>query len=243
MEQRRKSKQGAASKAKSLDDLVEKDGSLKKEEATAMTTAAEPQAQESGLRHRHTESQAAALGSAFANPFADETDVHSPDTLEQDPPSRSQTPTLPVSPVSPPVPPKPEAYQPHRLLIDTDELSSHPSEQLVDLTPTTSASSATADLAELNENHQPWRSDYWSVNEWAQSSPPADFYSPPTNDNVGHEESQEESLEANATGSQADGGEHASQVGSEDLDEFSDDGAGISTPGSWTDVGSQFSEN
>ena len=44
-------------------------------------------------------------------------------------------------------------------------------------------------------------------------------------------------------GSENGGGvEHVSQMGSEDLDVFSDDGAGISTPTSWTDVGSQISE-
>lgn len=44
-------------------------------------------------------------------------------------------------------------------------------------------------------------------------------------------------------GSQADTGEHASQMGSEDLDVISEDGRGINTPGSWTEVGSQVSED
>ena len=248
MEERRKSRQAANGKAKSFDDLVDKDGSLKVEEA-ATSSMAKAQQEGSGLRHRYTESRAAALGSAYANPFADEmgvpvVDAHSPPQEEKpdDPVSRSSTPTRPVlsvspstlrdSPASPPVPPKPAAYQPQRLLIDTDEVSNHPSEQLVDLTPTTSASSAAVDLAELNEVSQPARSNYWSVNEWAQNNAPA-FYSPPLS----------ERMDNHTDGSHAETGEHASQIGSEDMDVMSDDEARISTPSSWTEVGSQFSDD
>ena len=239
LEERRRSKQGAAGKAKSFDDLVDKDGALRTEVSTAVTTAAEPQAEETGLRHRHTESQAAAARSAFANPFGDEMDVSSPATIEEDQPCRSITPTLPSSPTSPPVPPKPAAYQPQRLLIDTEEISNHPSEQLLDLTPTTSASSVNADLAELNDNHHPSQINFWSVNEWAQNSGPAEFYSSPRSETAGIGERSE----ASRASSQTHSGEHASQMGSEDIDVLSDDGAGISTPGSWTEVGSQVSED
>ena len=267
LEERRRSKQTSSGKAKSFDDLVDKDGALKVEEPSARTTAAEPQAEESGLRHRHTEYQAAALGSAFANPFADGTHIDSlptasdhsahypladamyidsPPTVQgytEDPPSRSRTPTLPISPVSPPVPPKPAAYQSQRLLIDTDETSRHPSEELLDLTPTTSASSFNADLAELNNNQQPTQSNYWSVNEWAENHA-APFYSPPASVAQGIEERMDVQIGIPATAnSQAGSGEHASQMGSEDLDVMSDDGARISTPGSWTEVGSQISED
>ena len=250
MEERRKSKQAASGKAKSFDDMVDKDGTLRTDEATAASSAAATQPEESGLRHRRTESRAAAQGSASANPFADEmggpvVNAHTwPQEKKPDPISRSGTPTHPVScdsasppnlrdsAVSPPVPPKPMAYQPQRLLVDTDEVSNHPSEQLVDLTPTTSASSAAADLAELNDYPQSSRSDYWSVNEWAQNNAPA-FYSPPVS----------ERIENHTDGSHADTGEHASQVGSEDMNVMSDDEARISTPSSWTEVGSQVSED
>ena len=247
MEERRKSRQAANGKAKSFDDMVDKDGSLKVEEA-ATSSVVNVQPEGSGLRHRHTESRAAALGSTYANPFADETAVpvvdarSSPEEEKNDPISRSSTPTRPVSaaspptlrdsPASPPVPPKPAAYQPQRLLIDTDEVSNHPSEQLVDLTPTTSASSAAVDLAELNDYSQPSRSNYWSVNEWAQNNAPA-FYSPPLS----------ERMDNHTDGSHAETGEHASQIGSEDMDVMSDDEARISTPSSWTEVGSQFSDD
>ena len=243
MLERRKSKQAATGKAKSFDDMVDKDGTLKVDETTATSSAAKVQPEESGLRHRHTESRAAALGSAYANPFADEMGVDaasSPQEERPDPISRSSTPPRPIlsaspptlrdSPASPPIPPKPAAYQPQRLLIDTDEVSNHPSEQLVDLTPTTSASSAVADLAELNDYSQLSRSNYRSVNEWAQNN----FYSPPLS----------ERMDNHTDGSQAESGEHASQIGSEDMDVMSDDEAGISTPSSWTEVGgSQASED
>ena len=258
MEERRKAKQAANGKAKSFDDMVDKDGTLKPEdnieEVTATSSTAKAQPEESGLRHRHTESRAAALGSMYLNPFADEMAVPvvdarpSPREQKPDPTSRSSTPTHPISsdspptlcesPASPPVPPKPAAYQPQRLLIDTDEVSNHPSEQLVDLTPTTSASSAAVDLAELSDYPQPSRSNYWSVNEWAQSNAPA-FYSPPQSEAAGV---IEERMENHIGGSQAETGEHASQLGSEDMDFMSDDEARI-TPGSWTEVGSQISED
>lgn len=254
MEERRRSKQAAKGKSKSLDDLVDKDGALKVEGTTATSSAAEAQPEESRLRHRQTNYRAAALGSAYADPFADEMgvpimDAHpSPQEQKPDPISRSSThthpassaspPTLRDSPASPPVPPKPAAYQ-QRLLIDTDEVSNHPSEQLLDLTPTTSASSAAADLAELNDDPRLSRSGYWSVNEWAQNSAPA-FYSPPQSEAAG---GIEERLENHTDGSHAGTGEHASQVGSEDMDVLSDDEARVSTPGSWTEVGSQVSED
>lgn len=254
MEERRRSKQAAKGEAKSFDDMVDKDGALKVEETTASSSAAEARPEEPGLRHRHTGSTAAALGSAYADPFADEMGVPimetppSPQEHKPDPISRSSTPTLPASsaspptlrdsPASPPVPPKPAAYQPQRLLIDMDEVSSHPSEQLLDLTPTTSASSAAADLAELNGDPQPSRSNHWSVDEWAQNFAPA-FYSPPQSEAAGMEERMENHID----GSYAGTGEHVSQVGAEDMDVMSDDGSRVSTPGSWTEVVSQVSED
>lgn len=333
MEERRKSKQESRATGRSFDDIVDRDGTLKSQaDSAGMTTAAEPQVEESGLRHRNTESKAAALGSATANPFADEMGVDSllavdeqqeaqgvpttpvspmtPKGGEQshvtqqtivDPQERQHATTLLINnginprnlsdsqlasfkaqsplvqqksievyaqniarnqrynlsnfgavseagssvmvpsvgdgPLSPPIPPKPEAYQRQRLLIDTEEASNHPSEQLLDLTPTTSTSSATADLAELNNDRQPPASNYWSVNEWAQNSAPP-FYSPPQSEaaDLGRQ------VEPQTEGSQTGSGEHASQMGSEEMDVLSEDGIGISTPGSWTEVGSQVSE-
>ncbi|MCJ1278365.1 hypothetical protein MMC21_006180 [Puttea exsequens] len=254
LEERRRSRGEGKGKGKtSFDELVHRDGSLKSgEEVEATTTATEPVPQDPGLRHRgRTDSQAAALGSVFANPFTDEmhmmdspSTLHSStnepaNTISSEPPSRSQTPTLPTSPTSPPVPPKPEAYQPQRLLIPTSPTSNHPSEQLLDLTPTTTttASSAATDLAELNNQQQPAQSsNYWSVNEWAETHAAA-FQSPREVKSDGAA-----GYETVAEASEAGTGEHASQAGTEDLDVLSDD-VGISTPGSWTEVGSQVSED
>lgn len=284
LEERRRSREAANKpKSASFDDLVDKDGSLKPE---ASTTAAEPieQASESGLRHRHTEAKAAALGATMANPFSDETYIlHEPEDEE----SGARTPTLPAPSIaSPPLPPKPAAYQPQALFInttqskpanenETETISNHPSEDpLLNLTPTTSAapSSFADDLASLTPNSthpngQPaaasspsspspsQQQSYWSVNEWAQQhSGPAAFYSPPPQSEAGAalpagelERAMSEMMMSDSErGSLAgDDGERVSQMGSvaggwdSDAD---DDGPGISTPGSWTDVGSTVSE-
>ena len=242
LEERRRSKDGGTPKAKTLNDLVDKDGFLRSETeeviALSRTTATETSAEHSGLRHRHTESHAAALGSAFANPFADEMQVESPETMQEDRPSRSHTPTPPVSPATPPVPQKPSAYQPQQLLIDNEEASNHPSEQLVDLTPTTSASSPSADLAELSDHHQSSQS-YWSVNEWARNSAPPAFYSPPRSEHAGIDER----IGSPVAETSNERRENASQIGSEDMDMMSDDDIRVSTPDTWTEVGSQVSEH
>ena len=226
-----------------FDDLVDKDGALRPEENNAATTSAvQPQTEEAGLRHRVTESKAAALGSSFANPFADESLLEHSEHLQeqttrQESLSRSTTPTMPASP---PVPPKPAAYQPQRLLIDTDDISNHPSEQLVNLTPTTSASSAAADLAELDqgESHQSL-SSYMSVNEWAQNQSVQSLRSPALH----MAETSHHEANVSTDVSVADSAEHVSQAGTEDMDVVSDFGEGINTPGTWTEVGSQVSED
>lgn len=237
MEERRKSRQDSSDKAKSFDDLVDKDGTLKREEeAAARTTAAEPQAEASGLHKRRTEMAGAALGSTLANPFADETHTDSYPIAPDNNPnqhSRSSTATLPAADLPPPVPPKlplhPPQPQPQpRLLIDTEDTSTHPSEQLIDLTPTTSASSAASAAADP-ESHHP--SNYWSVHEWAENTAPS-FYSPPQSEAGSRHENSSQGT-----------GEHASQAGSEsDMDVVSEVGEGVRTPGSWTEVGSVVSE-
>ena len=284
LDERRRSKRSSQGKA-SLNDLVDKDGSLKVEEIRAMTTAAESEVEGPGLRNRRVEAQAAALGSALANPFADEMSIESFSPAENEtsamnirsspkisieseeahsesPPtpraeagdqrndspltllddkeenlSRSTTRMLPTSPASPPVPPKPAAYRSQSVLIDTDKVSNHPSESLLDLTPTTSTSSAAVNLAELSETSRPSQSDYWSVNEWAEAHA-APFYSPPRSEAAGIEER----LSNNTEQSEKDAGEHDSPAGAEDLGFMSDEEAGMSTPSSWTEVGSQISD-
>ena len=245
MEERRQSKQREVAKGRSFDDLVDEQGLLKDTIGEAKTTAAQPNVEEEGLRKRTTEALGAAMGAETANPFADEmhADFSSPETsnatksLTQ--PSRESTATVQASsPASPPaVESRPE--QP-RLLIDTEEASNHSAEQLLDVTPTTSASSARTFI------DAPQPSNYWSVNEWAESTSPS-FYSPPQSEGAGHalRNSSDEGVETamSDVGSGDDVG-RASQLGSEsDMDVMSEVAGGVSTPGSWTDVGSVVSED
>ncbi len=163
----------------------------------------------------------------------------------------------------PPVPPKePLSDQPaqfsrspfensqSRLLIDTDDISNHPSEALIDLTPTTSASSITADVSEPDHHRHPYNhshSDFWSVHEWAENhSSPAQFYTSPTSEvPAGQHDDDEDESRSNSgdVTSNADTGERVSRVDSaSDMSVMSEVG-GVSTPGSWTEVGSQVSED
>ena len=244
MEERRKKRQNG--KSSSFDDLVDRDGSLKSEDVDARTTAAETIAGEKGLRRRNDEVKGVALGATFANPFADETQttlVHE-DPPEQLPgsdyqPSRESSATFPATSPSAPQLPQPG------LLIDTEEVSNHPSDQLLDLTPTASTSSH-ANLSEVSghhsEHHQPL--DYWSVNEWAENTNSLFYSSPPERTPQDEETTSAQddfNTEASDAGSESDVGRF-SEVGSEsDLDVLSEAGKGVSTPGSWTEVGSSVS--
>ena len=251
MEQRRRPKQEATGKATSFDDLVDQDGVLKREEeeATAKTTATESQVESSasGLHKRNTELAGVVLGATLANPFSDEwhTDTFST-TSESIPTHKSpSSPSTLAADIPPPVPPKLPLHPPHpqtqpRLLIDTDDLSTHPSEQLLDLTPTTASSSSFA----AARDHQP--SNYWSVHEWAETTAPS-FYSPPQSDAgvaAAAWQRENETASAGEKGSQVVVGEETSVVGSDvsDLDVVSEASEGMRTPGSWTEVGSVVSE-
>ena len=223
MEERRRSKRGGTCRATTFDDFVDKNGSLRKEAGEATTTAAETQAGEASLRNRNAEISGATLGAAVANPFGDE--MHSDFSLadqqldQTTPPSRESTATVEA-------PPSPQAATPNLRISTSDQASNHPSEQLLDLTPTTSASS-TSHLADLPSN-------YWSVPEWTESTL-SPFYSPPHSESAG---------EAAGLDAQVGATDNASQAGSEsDLDLVSEIGEGTSTPGSWTEVGSVVSED
>ncbi|KAL9040142.1 MAG: hypothetical protein Q9180_002098 [Flavoplaca navasiana] len=260
MEERRRAQHGTSTKSKSFDDLVDDQGKLKHDTNQATTSAAETHPEQAGLRNRNTEPQGLASGAAFANPFADEayTQDLSSTTAPVEPLSQrsraSSTATLPASPSPPPVPPKEPldpvrseptlgTQQPHRLLIDTDEVSNHPSEALVNLTPTTSVSSMSADLSELDQHSHPSnhsQSHFWSVHEWAENtSAPAQFYTPPRSEAAPAHEGEEDRDERSEAGS----GEEISRIGSvSDMDVVSQ-ASGMSTPGSWTELGSQVSED
>ncbi|KAL8808835.1 MAG: hypothetical protein Q9223_003562 [Gallowayella weberi] len=267
MEERRRAQKASTAKSKSFDDLVDEEGNLKHDATQATTSAAEPQTEQIGLRNRTTEAQGLASGSAFANPFADEeytidfSQATAPIFTSNHRSRSSSTTTLPASPAPPPVPPKepldhvpsgiasPTTQQP-RLLIDTDQVSNHPSEALVDLTPVTSASSIATDLSELDQQSHPSnhsQTNFWSVHEWAEnSSAPAQFYTPPRSEAAGGEEGRNVAEEQSTNGderSEAGSGERISRAGSvSDMDVMSQV-SGISTPGSWTELGSQVSED
>lgn len=291
MEERRRSKQASTAKSRSFDDIVDEDGKLKHDSAQATTSATEPNAESAlGLRNRNIEVHGAALGNAVANPFVDEACIEdfSASTLPVQTSTHrsrsSSTATLPASPpavppkepiISPPVPPKEplepwpailspqvqQQQQQSRLLIDTDEVSNHPSEALVDLTSTTSAPSSIAavDLSELEyDSHSSnnLQSNFWSVHEWAENnSAPAGFYSPPRSEAAATpadaqaidvaEAGEESIISGEDVGSEIGSIERVSRVGSvsEDMDVMSEV-SGIDTPvGSWSEVASQVSED
>lgn len=241
-QERRKSRKEDNEKSKTFDELVDENGVLRTEKEEAITTATEDKAEpEQDLRKRNVEITAASLGSATANPFADELHADFKPQQENEQPtpySRSSTPTISTPPEGQNTAPSP----PSQLLVNTDEISNHPSEDLVDLTPTTSTSSgAHADLAELwahSPLDAPPGQQRWSVHEWAENAAPS-FYSPPQSDATGLED------DGNRTGFNTPAtGDHLSRVGSEaNLDIWSDAGDRISTPGSWTEVGSVVSED
>ncbi|KAL9595491.1 MAG: hypothetical protein Q9219_006420 [cf. Caloplaca sp. 3 TL-2023] len=267
MEERRRSHQAKSTESKSFDDLVDEGGNLKPEVAHASSSTAEPQPQQQGLRNRHHESYdpfAAQLTEAYLEAFSTTT---APVRTLTHRSHSSSTATLPASTTPPPVPPKeplpqtpPEvpatASQP-QLLIDIDDLSTHPSEALVDLTPSTSAASAAADLSELDQ--EPFPSDhsqtnFWSVHEWAENNTaPAHFYTPPRSEAaVGEHDDRGDAKRSRDVQSNEDSdesrsetgtGERVSRIGSmSDMDVMSEIG-GISTPGSWSEVGSRISED
>ena len=241
MEERRRARSGETTRGMSFDDIVDEEGRLKKQaENNANTTAAETTTDDEGMRKRTTvvseEALGAAMGAMLADPFADEKqmDFHMQDiatTLENPQQSRESTATLPGSlPVSEPVA---SQQDPQRLPINIEVASNHPSELLVDLTPTTSRSSAHNDLSELSAE-TPQQMNYFSINEWAETST-ASFYSPPQSE-AGHNEGGEGVTAASDAGT----GEHVENMS--DVDMVSDIGEGTYTPSSWTEVGSVVSE-
>ncbi|KAI9718581.1 MAG: hypothetical protein M1812_004032 [Candelaria pacifica] len=232
-EQRRKRKQREASKT-SFDDMVTKEGNLKETDATH-STATEVQGGDDGVRRRPDRHQEAEGGTAHVNPFADQSESQvlfdrslvDVKNEEKESSSRSSTTTLPAEHEI--LPTQPESP------IRTAPTLQPPQEQLVDITSDAESSQ--------HLRHEP--SNYWSVNEWAESTSPS-FYAAPTG-NQNHTESQHPSVHSSVapslTGSGEDIGADSSVDGGEGryMDILSE--AGISTPGSWTEVGSDVSDN
>ena len=246
LEERRREKRAST---KTFDDLVDKDGVLKSAEPGVRTTAIKPKADTTELKKRKVEAQGAAMGATLANPFADEIPMEFYPVAEPTTPiarTRSSTPTLPAASPREAGPSTPQT--PNTLLVDTDEVSNHPSEYLVDLTPTSSPipSSHHDDLASLSPISTSFQDEEdeapppapWSVsiNEWAENTT-ASFYSAPQSQ---PEPQETPARDGAATPTVSESGEHVSQYGSDDMDVMSE--MGISTPGSWTEVGSDSGE-
>lgn len=228
MEEKRRSKKEDIEKSRSFDGLVDRDGILLDQKAAASATAAELDTPESGLRKRNLENNAAALGAVTANPFADEMHAELHD-------SRPSTPIIPTSPAPSHLT---QNTQP-TLLIDTETASNHPSEVLLDLTPTTSASSGFhADLSTLSANAPQSFPNHWSVHEWAENNTSPGSVTSPQTEHAVLEAGEAWAANAPVTGVRL--GRTVSETG---LDVWSEIGERVSTPGSWTEVGSVVSED
>ncbi|MCJ1467379.1 hypothetical protein MMC07_006003 [Pseudocyphellaria aurata] len=233
MEEKRRSKKEDNQKSRSFDSLVDKDGSLLVQKAAASTaaastTAAELETPEPSLRKRNLDNNAADLGAVTANPFADEmhTELHA---------SRPSTSIIPTSPTPSHLTPNKEPTP----LIDTETASNHPSEALLDLTPTTSASSGFhADLSTLSANAPQSFPNHWSVHEWAENNTSPGNITPPRTEHAVLEAGDVSATDAPVTGGRLS--RTASETG---LDVWSEIGERVSTPGSWTEVGSVVSED
>lgn len=233
-EKRRKERSGERSS--SFDDLVNEDGKLKKEAAT--TTATDVKAEE-GMRNRSSGIQGLEKGPAFANPFADEIGSSPPHATnlinaedDEQPTkavaqiSRESTATLPI-----------EQHPPRHLELDT--ISDRPSEQLVDLTPTTEPPFHNP-FDRQSRSQQPIQpSNYFSVNEWAESTSPSFYSTLSETGEQNHSQSHVVSTPPSLAGSGEDIGAESST--DDNMDVMSEI-AGVSTPGSWTEVGSEVSE-
>ena len=167
-------------------------------------------------------------------------------------------PTSPIHSATFPSPSlQPESSIPTNLLINTDEVSNHPSEELLDLTPTTSVASLPEMEQSLHNSQsifphasQPLNQANLDINEWAHRST-ASFYSMPdpqtpqqapadNNDETEMEQAMSEMISASEVDSMSEA-EHISKLGSEaDVDIMSEISA--MTPSTWTEVGSVVSE-
>ena len=272
MEERRRarSSQVREKASASFDQLVNSDGSLKEKDkvidleamAAAITTAAEAVPDE-GLRNRTIQAVGAAMGSAAANPFADEMGmdvVEEKQLLEQtERQQRERSATL-----SGDTPLNVNTNGISNTRAD-DAGSSHDSELLVDLTPTTSiAPSASATLLSepaaltptsttnpgLVPNESPTHqhiqpASFQSIQEWAStaSTGPASFYSPPESEQRYRDAETGSGTYSQATSTAISviGSNEGLSEATEDVDTMSDAGR-LSTPSTWSEIGSVVSE-
>lgn len=258
LEEKRNLQKEESGKVQTFDDLVNKDGTLLSEKFAAVTTAAELGTSEPNLRKRHPEPEGPVVvgtgGTSEPNlqkrnlgpeatvavDTASAKYVTEESTVEVHKYSQASTPTLASSP--PPSTPIPARQQP--LQIDTETNSNHPSEALIDLTPTTSLSS-TAEPDMFSFSHHSSQTppqSHRSVHEWAENTTGAAvFYSSLQSHNAAAIET-EDPWAANV--SEAEDATSSLQGGSErGIDSWSDVGDPYATPDSWTEAGSVTSED
>jgi hypothetical protein len=217
-------------RASSFDDIVDEEGRLKQE--SGVTSALKVEDNGAGLRIRNVQVAGTAMGTAAANPFADETLMDF-----QDEKAVVAEPLVPEQQQSRETTATVQEELAHQLLIpDIDAVSTHPSDVLVDLTPTTSRrSSIHHPEEELTDAEAIQQTHYQSVHQWAESSAAESFYSPPESD-VDQNSTAPASRALSETGS-------IDHVGFEsDIDMVSEAGDGTNTPNTWTDVGSVVSD-
>ena len=269
MEERRRARSNIAREkaSSSFDKLVNSDGSLREKDkvidleamAAAITTAADKVPDE-GMRKRTKEAVGAAMGSVAANPFADEMgmDVQENEKVMLEQALQSQQDrerSVTIRGDSP-------------LMVNTgseDAASSHESEIVVDLTPTTSVAlsasgtllSSSPILTPTSTNHpniQPSEqgprqfqepASFQSIQEWAStaSTGPASFYSPPESEHRSHDvdTASDSSSQGTSTMLSIIGTNDVESEGAENLDTLSDADS-LSAPSSWSEVGSMMSE-
>lgn len=257
LEEKRKLQKEESAKVQTFDDLVNKDGTLLSEKDAAVTTAAELGTSEPTLRKRHPDSERpvvvktgetleSTLREQNSEPerpvidIASANQVNEESILEVQKYSRSSTPTLaPSPPPSTPVPARQST-----LHVDMETLSNHPSEALIDLTPT--ASFTSAEEPELfsfsHHSSQTPPQSHRSVHEWAENATGAAvFYSSLQSQNAAVIEVEDpwvtNASEAGDTVSIPHGGSDR------EIDSWSDIGDPCATPDSWTEAGSVTSED
>lgn len=258
MEQRRKPTHNRRNTASSFDDMVDSTGKLIGKDVQNMATSVEGPSMEANLRNRRNHTQGIAVGSAIANPFDDELGgVIDEKAGMEDELNIQRERSLTFVPENP-------------LHIDTrsEVVSvSESAEDVVNLTPTTSLAASTllsdsgimtptSTQHPLSNQQEPPTSQtnqapttsYQSIQEWASSaasSGPASFYSSPGSER--HIQPLDSAINristrvSSTTASIIGTNDITSQAGDLGVDVLSD--VGIDTPSSWSEIGSQVSED
>ena len=245
LEEKRNGKAKERSASSSFDSIVDKDGKLRtdleKREAEATTSALEIPSNTEGLTRRH-ETQSA-QGQAQPPPYEG---IREATTNSENSPA--------------PLPQPLDLESAMQSLIDvSDTASSHPSESILDLTPTSEfpdpdfSSPGSQGSQHVGDEAYPHQSEYFSFHT-SPLSEQSEFYymhpdhqgsAPPSSQEPQSRLSQQEN--ASSTPSIAGSMDHINHVDADpdvaSIDSLSEAGDGVATPSSWTDMGSQVSSD